>query len=125
MSEPKRLFVVDDSVTVRMCATVYLKSAKNLTLEVFADGSPVVAAAKERRPDLVLIDVNMPGMDGPTLMRMLHQALGRSLAVIMMTSLGDAELRDDALRQGAIDFLLKPFNQDQLLALLRKHLPGL
>jgi class 3 adenylate cyclase len=84
-----------------------------------SSGEEALASVEMEPPDLVLLDIQMPGMDGYEVCRRLREGPAtRFLPVVMVTS-SDAEVRVDAIEVGADDFITKPFNQPELLARVR------
>ena len=85
--------------------------------------SEVLALYQERRPDVVLLDLNMPGANGLDLLRALR-ALDPPACVVIVSGAGDSSLRDEAQALGAADWVLKPVYGSSLVALLRGVLSG-
>ncbi len=84
------------------------------------DGSQGLARARELQPDVIVMDLAMPVMDGWAALRELKsEATLRRIPVIALTGSGGAEMMDDVLRAGVDAFCLKPFRPDQLLAVIR------
>jgi len=113
---PLNVWVVDDDAAVRWVLDKALKGAGMVT-RTFERGEPFLAALKESRPDVVVTDVRMPGMDGLELMRRL-EGLGMSLPVIVITAHTDLESAVAAYRGGAFEYLPKPFDVDEAVALV-------
>ncbi len=114
--EPARILIVDDDARVRQYLRELIAEAGYRVDEV-ADGSAALARVERERPDLVLLDVVMPGMDGLEVLRFL-KAPGeeRFLPVILLTGDTDDETRLRGLRLGADDYLTKPANGREVLA---------
>ena len=95
-------------------------------MSVAHDGPAAVAAAGSGDPDLIVLDVMMPGYDGLEVARRLRRA-GNNTPILMLTARTTVPDRVDGLEAGADDYLIKPFAHDELLArvraLLRRHLP--
>jgi len=89
-----------------------------------ADGQEGLAALAADRPDVVILDAMMPGMDGFAFCEAVRAdpALG-NLPIIMVTALEGEAARERAMQVGADDFLIKPYREAQLLASIRKLLP--
>jgi two-component system response regulator MprA len=96
------------------------------TVEVASDGAGALAAARDRPPDLVVLDVMLPGMDGVEVCRRLRE--GSDVPILMLTARDAISDRVGGLDAGADDYLIKPFAYDELLArvraLLRRHQPA-
>src|SRR4051812_44786276 len=89
----------------------------------FADcGELALASLAVNRPELILVDLRMPGMDGLEVCRRLKQrADSRDVPVIVLSGSGDLADRIEAFRLGAVDFISKPFQREELLARVRTH----
>jgi two-component system phosphate regulon response regulator PhoB len=108
------VLVVDDDEIVRMLLLRYL-AVDGFSVEEAADATAAVAAVRRRRPDLVVVDVMMPGRDGLDLLAELR-AMDDELAIIMLTAKGDEADRVIGLRLGADDYVVKPFSPVELVA---------
>lgn len=104
------VLVVDDDATIRMLARETLEPAGFAVTEV-GDGSLALAAFEQERPDIILLDVMMPGTDGFTVCRQIREHPdGKNVPIVMMTGLDDAESMKLAYETGATDFITKPVN---------------
>lgn len=117
MTESPRLLLVDDDQGVRTSLSAFLTRA-GFQVEAVADGTQALAALEKARPDLVVMDVLMPRMDGRKTLRRMRQA-GNSTPVILLTQVGEATERAMALEEGADDYLNKPFEPHELVARIR------
>ncbi|WP_329113658.1 response regulator transcription factor [Streptomyces sp. NBC_01465] len=109
---PARILVVDDDPTVAEVVTGYLERAGHL-VDRAADGPEALRRAAERWPDLVVLDLMLPGMDGLEVCRELR---GRGpVPVIMLTARGDEDDRILGLEIGADDYVTKPFSPRELV----------
>jgi two-component system response regulator ResD len=115
--EPARgsILVVDDEPTIAEVVARYLTRAGYET-RTASDGPSAVAAAAVRRPDLVVLDIMLPGLDGLEVMRRLHEDSDERLPVILLTAKGEEADRLIGLRQGADDYVVKPFSPRELVA---------
>ena len=120
-----RILVVDDERKIR---TILARLLRDEGYEVAdADSGPeAMEVAKAFRPDLVLMDLSMPGMDGIEAMAAISESVPGAETIIM-TAYGSIESAVEAMRRGALDYLTKPFDNDELLLriahlLERKHL---
>jgi DNA-binding response OmpR family regulator len=113
---PRRILVVDDEVLVAEVLTEHLKT--DYAVEVAHNGPDALGAALRQRPDVVLLDINMPGMSGVEVLKSIKQ-MDESIAVIMVTANEDVTVSADALTSGAFSYVPKPFDfryLDHLLA---------
>jgi len=108
-----RILVVDDELVVRDSLKEWL-AEEGYTVAMAASGSEALAALDAGTFHLMLLDIKMPGMDG---VEVLERAKSRSpdLTVVMMTAYATVETAVDAMRIGALDYLIKPFEVDSLL----------
>jgi two-component system response regulator ResD len=109
------VLVVDDEPTIVDVVARYLARAGFETCEAF-DGPGALAAAREHAPDLVVLDVMLPGLDGIEVMRRLHDQPGEPVAVILLTARAEQCDRLIGLRRGADDYVVKPFSPAELVA---------
>jgi DNA-binding response OmpR family regulator len=107
------ILVVDDEPVVTDVVSRYLERA-GYSAHVAADGPGALRVAGETSPDLVVLDLMMPGMDGLEVMRRLRER-GR-VSVILLTAKGEPSDRIAGLRQGADDYVVKPFSPGELVA---------
>ena len=113
-----KLLVVDDEEGIREVLEITLTDAgyEVLTAENGFSGFDMV---KTYKPDIVLTDIRMPGMDGMALLKAIKQSYP-DIEVIMITGYGDANLAIESLKTGAVDFISKPVNQDVLEIALKR-----
>ncbi|PKP73828.1 MAG: diguanylate cyclase response regulator [Alphaproteobacteria bacterium HGW-Alphaproteobacteria-6] len=117
-----KILIVDDVATNRIVLKVKLASAHYETLQA-STGAEALRLAEEMRPDLVLLDVELPDMDGITVCQKLKAAATtRGIPVVMVTSYRDADRRMQALQAGAEEVFWKPIDELVLLARLRSLL---
>ncbi len=114
------VYVVDDDEAVRESLRFLLETA-GIAVDVHASAEAFLTAAQGRDVGCVLTDVRMPGVNGLQLQRRLHE-LGLPAAVIIMTGHGDVPLAVEAMKNGAVDFLEKPFDDTKLLDAVRRAL---
>jgi DNA-binding response OmpR family regulator len=116
-AEPTRgsILVVDDEPTIAEVVARYLTRAGYET-RTAEDGPSAVSAATLRRPDLVVLDIMLPGFDGLEVMRRIHEDADERVPVILLTAKGEESDRLIGLRQGADDYVVKPFSPLELVA---------
>ncbi len=119
MDTPSTILIVDDDRDIRQLLADYLETNGYRTL-CAADGNAMWKALDETRPELVVLDLNLPGDDGLTLCRKLRAT--SSLPVIMLTARAEPLDRILGLEMGADDYLPKPFEPRELLARIRSVL---
>lgn len=109
------ILIIDDSPTEVFQMRRILEN-HGFETEAAADGAEGVRKAREIRPDLILMDIVMPGVDGFRATRMLaNDPQTRAIPVIMVSSKGQESDRTWGMRQGAVDYLVKPVKQAQLV----------
>ncbi len=109
------VLVVDDEPTIAEVVSRYLERAGYET-QVAGDGPAALEAAAIQRPDLVVLDLMLPGVDGLEVMRRLREQDSERIAVILLTAKGDESDRVIGLRLGADDYVVKPFSPAELVA---------
>ncbi len=109
---PRRVLVVDDDPTVTEVVAGYLDRA-GFTVDRAADGPGALARAATHPPDLVVLDLMLPGLDGLQVCRRLREA--GPVPVVMLTARGDEEDRILGLEVGADDYVTKPFSPRELV----------
>ncbi|MFO7937137.1 MAG: response regulator [Kiritimatiellia bacterium] len=115
------VYVVDDDEQVRKSIVRLLKAA-GYQYESFASAQEFLdAALKQAEACCALLDIRMPGMSGMELQKRMREQYS-DIPVIFITGHGDLEKSIDAFRNGAVHFLTKPFNNDQLLSAVREAL---
>jgi two-component system OmpR family response regulator len=110
------ILVVDDDADLRTLITDFLR-ANGLRVESAADGAEMDVRIAAERPDLIVLDLMMPGEDGLSILRRLRKPGGP--AVIMLSAMGEDTDRIIGLEVGADDYLAKPCNPRELLARIR------
>ena len=121
MSNP-RILAVDDSASMRQMVAFALTSAGFDVVEA-EDGLVALGKAKNEKFNAVVADVNMPNMDGITLIRELRQLPDyKFVPMLMLTTEAGGDKKAEGKAAGATGWLVKPFNPEQLVARLRKVL---
>jgi DNA-binding response OmpR family regulator len=109
------VLVVDDEPTISEVVSRYLERA-GYTTRVAGDGHEAIRLAGEDRPDLVVLDLMLPGIDGLEVLRRLREDDRVSVSVILLTAKGEPTDRVVGLRLGADDYVIKPFSPAELVA---------
>jgi two-component system C4-dicarboxylate transport response regulator DctD len=113
MSTPgsKTILIVDDEPSVREVLIGYFEhqyGPRGYTVETAADGAQALAAVRRRRPVLILLDIEMPGMNGVDALRGL-QAIDPAIPVIIVTGNASTKVAGEVIKGGAYSYLPKPF----------------
>jgi two-component system, NarL family, response regulator LiaR len=118
-SRPIRVMIVDDHAMVRRGLVTFLRAFGDLCLAGEADnGETAVRLCAELRPDVILMDMVMPEMNGPAAIRMIRQQCPE-VHILALTSFKESDLIRDALAAGAIGYLLKDISADELATAIR------
>ncbi len=106
-SKPQILIIEDDATVLKPLETKF--EADGLSVVTAADGLAGLKTALEQEPELILLDIIMPRMDGLTMLQKLRAsgAYGKSVPVVVLTNLSDAESVEEAAANGVYDFLVK------------------
>lgn len=120
----KKIMTVDDSATMRQMVKLTLSEAGYAVVEA-SDGRDALAKLDGCAVDLVLTDVNMPNMNGIELTRQLRSrpGFGRT-PILLLTTESDPGKKNEGRTAGATGWIVKPFSQEQLLAIVAKVLPA-
>ena len=119
---PTRILYVEDDADIREIATLALETVGGFAVRVCSSGLDAVAAATAFAPDCVLLDVMMPGMDGPaTLAALRADAATAGLPVIFMTAKVQPAEVEQLMSLGVIGVIAKPFDPMTLAAEVRTH----
>jgi FixJ family two-component response regulator len=116
----KVVAIVDDDAPVRVALEGLLKSA-GLTARAFESAETFIESGQQAQVACLIADIRMPGMSGLELQAKLNAEHCR-IPIIFITAHGDAQMRMQALRAGAVEFLAKPFNDEALLDTVRAAL---
>ncbi len=113
-----RILIVDDAEFLRVRITKMLQGDG---FEVFEadNGLKAVASYKELKPDVVLMDVTMPEMDGLAALKEIR-GFDPKAQVVMLTALGQESVVLEAVKSGARDFIVKPFERDRVMSAIHK-----
>ena len=112
------VFVVDDDASVRKALSRLLRSA-GLGVETFASAQDFLRHERPDAPGCLVLDVQMPGLDGLGLQQVLNER-SRALPIVFITGHGDIPMSVRAMKAGAVDFLPKPFHGQTLLNAVRQ-----
>ncbi|MDR3089917.1 MAG: response regulator transcription factor [Desulfobulbaceae bacterium] len=115
-----KVLIVEDDPSIQAMLATYL-SANGGEVTVLGDGLTFLSEVRARRPDIILLDVVLPGDDGFALLRRLRGA-GVETPVIMLTERGAVDDKVQGLDMGADDYLTKPFSSRELLARIKSRL---
>ena len=119
----QKILSIDDSKTIRLLLARMFRPFQ-VELREAGNGEEGLAQAKEMRPDLIVLDYNMPVMDGVTMLQHLrHDQNLKSIPVIMLTAESNPKIISTVARLGVRDYIVKPFQEQPLLAKVSKVIP--
>ncbi len=117
----KAILVVDDSQFMRNLIGNAIKGAGYEDLHYAEDGNAAVAFADAMKPDLITLDISMPGMDGvETVLKILEVC--PSAKIVMISAVTSQIVIKEALKNGAVDFMKKPVDRNEIEDMLKRHL---
>lgn len=116
----KKLLIVDDQYGIRLLLKEVFAKDDLQTFQA-SNGKQALEVIQQEHPDLILLDMKMPGMDGIELLRRLRK-LGLSAKVIMMTAYGELDMVAEATKLGALAHFSKPFDIEELRTEVMKQL---
>jgi two-component system chemotaxis response regulator CheY len=115
----KRILLVDDAVFMRMKLKDILEKNGYEVVGEAQNGVEAIEKYMSEKPDLVTMDITMPEMDGVTALKKIKE-FDPKAKVIMCSAMGQQSMVMDAIQAGAIDFIVKPFDNDRVLESLNK-----
>lgn len=119
----KKVLAVDDSKSMREMVSFTLKSAGYDVVEA-EDGKAALAAISGNKVDAVITDLNMPNMNGFELIRSLRaDPVYKFTPILMLTTEGDAVKKEEGKASGATGWIVKPFNPEKLIDVIKKVCP--
>jgi two-component system chemotaxis response regulator CheY len=116
----KKILAVDDSASIRQMVGFTLRSAGYAVVDA-VDGKDGLAKAGKEKFDMIITDLNMPNLDGIGLITAARKLPGYAfIPILMLTTESQAAKKDEGRKAGATGWIVKPFNADQLIAVLQK-----
>lgn len=122
-TESVRLLLVDDHTMLRESLRRSLEGDGLVVVGEAQDGESAIALAEHHRPDVILMDVSMPGMDGVEATRQIHQLLP-DVAIVMLTMHADTDVVMNAIRAGAAGYLVKDCSTSEIVTTVRQAASG-
>ena len=118
--EKPTVFIVDDDPAIRFGMQALMDSV-NLVHEIYPSGDEFLESVDDHRPGCLVLDIRMPGLGGLELQEELLKR-GNTLPIIFITGHGDVPMAVEAMQKGAVDFIQKPFRDQDLLDRIREAL---
>lgn len=119
--EEKKILIVDDAAFMRMMIKNSLTGQGYTNLIEAGDGKEALDTYNAEKPDLVIMDITMPNMDGLQALQAI-KAADPNAKIVMCSAMGQESMVVDAIRYGALDFIVKPFKPDRILQTVEKIL---
>ena len=119
MTQGARILVVDDEPQIRRSLQVNLERS-GYAVETVATGEAALTSFHNRHPDIVILDLIMPGIGGPAVVRLIRES--STVPIIVLSAIGEESRKVEALELGADDYMTKPFGMEELLARIRSLL---
>lgn len=120
MAQKKKLLIVDDQNGIRVLLMEVFSSEGYETFQA-SNGKLALEIVKNKQPDLVLLDMKIPGMDGLEILKQIRK-IDTEIKVIMMTAYGELDMIKEAMELGALAHFTKPFDIDELRIAVNKLL---
>jgi two-component system response regulator (stage 0 sporulation protein F) len=117
----EKILIVDDQFGIRILLNEVFQKEGYQTFQA-ANGYQALEIVDKHSPDLVLLDMKIPGMDGIEILKRM-KAVDQEIRVIIMTAYGELDMIQEAKDLGAITHFAKPFDIDEIREAVRKHLP--
>jgi two-component system KDP operon response regulator KdpE len=119
VTQGARILVVDDEPQIRRSLQVNLEGS-GYAVEAVETGEGALSSFRNRRPDVIILDLIMPGMGGVEVVRRIRES--STVPIIVLSAMGEEARKVEALELGADDYMTKPFGMDELLARIRSLL---
>ncbi len=117
-----KILIVDDQFGIRLLLNEVFQKEGYETFQA-SNGKAALEIASKECPDLVLLDIKIPGMDGIEILKKLKEE-DPSLYVIVMTAYGELDIINEAMESGALTYFTKPFDINELAQTVNKYLDG-
>lgn len=117
----KKIMIVDDAAFMRMMIKNSLTSNGYTNLVEACDGQAAVDAYNNEKPDLIIMDITMPNLDGIQALQAI-KTMDPAAKIVMCSAMGQESMVVEAIRFGALDFIVKPFKPDRIMQTVSKIL---
>ena len=114
-----KIIVADDAIFMRATIKKMLETNGHTVVGEASDGAETIEKFTELKPDLIVLDITMPGMNGIEALKRIR-ALDSKVKIIICSAIGQQEVIAQAIQCGAEEFIIKPFKEEQLLAAIEK-----
>lgn len=120
---PKKILICDDAAFMRMMLRNILTKGGYEICDEAQDGVQAVEKFVSSNPDLTIMDITMPNMDGIEALKKIKE-VNAGAKIIMCSAMGQEAMVVEAIKSGAMDFIVKPFQGDRLLAAIARVMPS-
>ncbi|MBP0725031.1 response regulator [Bacillus sp. RG28] len=117
---PNKLLIVDDQYGIRLLLHEIFKK-EGYEVYQAANGFQAIDIVTNDRPDLVVLDMKIPGMDGIEILKRIKE-IDQNIKVILMTAYGELDIIEEAKKLGALRYFAKPFDIDEIKTVVREHM---
>lgn len=117
---PNKLLIVDDQYGIRLLLHEIFKK-EGYEVYQAANGFQAIDIVTNDRPDLVVLDMKIPGMDGIEILKRIKE-IDQDIKVILMTAYGELDIIEEAKKLGALRYFAKPFDIDEIKTVVREHM---
>ena len=114
-----RVLIADDSSFMRTIIKNYLINFENLEIEEAGDGQEAIEKFKSFKPKLIFLDIIMPKLNGLDVLKQIKK-IDKSVKVIMVTSIGQSGVMEDAINLGAEKYITKPFRYEEIVEIINE-----
>jgi two-component system, chemotaxis family, chemotaxis protein CheY len=118
MPTEKKILIVDDSAFMRKVLRDIFESAGYTSFVEAGNGREAIELIQSERPDFVFLDIIMPDLNGMDVLK----AVGQACKIIVISAVGQKDMIDEARKLGALDYVVKPFERDQVLEKAERYL---
>lgn len=122
MIEKKKVLVIDDEVDLLKIVKLNLEKTNNYEVLTLSSANDIISQVNRFKPDIILLDMRMPGIDGIEAFEMLHKdSMGGRIPTIILSALYEDVDQLKALKAGALEYLAKPVKTEDLISTIEKH----
>jgi len=119
----KKVLVIDDSETNNFLVKAILEENKDILVFTLSNSKKAIKLIQEINPDLVILDIMMPDIDGIQILRELNQLkIIHKYNIIVVSAKNNASIKEEALTLGALDYIIKPIGNSNLFEKVENHL---
>ncbi len=114
-----KVLIADDSSFMRTVIKNYLKNFENLEIDEASDGQETIEKYKSFKPELILLDIIMPKLNGLDVLREIRK-IDKTVKIVIITSVGQSSVVEEAMNLGAEKFITKPFRYEEIVEVINE-----